>query len=427
MQLHGTVPRRISELLPGLAAEEPVVALHGPRSVGKSTVLGAFARAHGQEVLDLDDVAVREAVWRNPSEAVRTGAPLCVDEYQRVPDILDAIKARLNREGSLPGTAVITGSTRQDALPTTAQALTGRLHPMVIWPLSQGELEGVRENLLEALLADPDGVVPALSRSETSRMGYVDRVCSGGMPMALQRSGAARNRWFDNFVRASLERDAAELAQIRQRQGLSDLLRMCAAQTGQLLNVSSLAEELTLNRATVESYLRLLEDLFLVLRLPAWGKGLRPRASVKPKLHVVDSGLAARLMRISPDRLHNLDPTALTHFGHLLETFAVGELRKQASWLEAPLSFGHWRTGGGAEVDLIIERDDGRVLAFEVKAAERVPGADFQGLTRLRDTLGDRFLGGIVLHLGSRPYTYEDRLHVLPLDALWSPVKMAGV
>ena len=148
MILDSLVPRRVSGLLKDLVKVEPVIALHGPRSVGKSTVLRGFAAECGSSVLDLDDVEVREAVAGNLSSVAGGPAPVCVDEYQRVPDILDALKARLNREGSLPGTAVITGSTRQDALPATAQALTGRLHALTIWPLSQGEIAGVREDLL---------------------------------------------------------------------------------------------------------------------------------------------------------------------------------------------------------------------------------------------------------------------------------------
>ncbi|MGA4670889.1 ATP-binding protein [Propionibacteriaceae bacterium Y1923] len=422
MELDGFVPRRISDLLAERVQIEPVIALHGPRSVGKSTVLRGFADSVGSSVIDLDDVGVREAVQGNLAATVRVGAPVCIDEYQRVPDVLDALKARLNREGSPPGTAVITGSTRQDALPARVQALTGRLHSLVIWPLSQGELEGARENLLEALSADADAVVSAAPLSTTTRAEYVDRVCSGGMPLALRRSGPARARWFDDFVRASVERDAVELSRIRERQALADLLAYVAAQTGQLLNVTTAAEKLGVSRPTAENHLRLLEDLFLVVRLPAWGKNLRSRVSAKPKVHVVDSGLAARLLRLTPEKLTGIDPTSLTDFGHLLETFVVGELRKQASWLEEPAALGHWRTSDGAEVDLVVELDDGRVVAFEVKASERAPGKEFRGLAQLRDLLGARFVGGIMLTTGARSYTYEDRLHVMPVDRLWTPV-----
>ena len=344
-----------------------------------------------------------------------------MDEYQRAPGVLDAIKARLNREGTLPGTAVLTGSTRHDAVPRTAQALTGRLHVMTIWPLSQGEIGGTVEDLVIALRDDPDGAVGAHPSSTTTRTDYIERVCAGGFPLALNRAGAARNRWFDGCVDQSLERDALELTRIRQRQVLRELLGRLAGRTGQVLNLSRASEGLGADRHTIEEHTRLLEDLFLLARLPAWGKTLRARAAATPKIHVVDSGLAARLMRVTPAKLATLDPTALTEFGNLAETFVVGELRKQISWLDERVTVGHWRTHDGDEVDFIIEFDDGAVLAFEVKAKERISGADFKGLRKLREALGDRLIAGVALNTGVRSYTFEDRLHVMPLDRLWLP------
>ncbi|WP_196716824.1 ATP-binding protein [Actinomyces trachealis] len=203
---------------------------------------------------------------------------------------------------------------------------------------------------------------------------------------------------------------------------LEDLLGYVAAQTGQPLNLKTAAEKLGISRPTAENHLRLLEGFFLVVRLPAWGKSLRSRVSAKPEIHVVDSGLAARLLRLTPEKLTGIDPASLTDFGHLLETFVVGELRKQASWFEEPVTLGHWRTSDGAEVDPIVEHDDGRVVAFEVKASARARGKEFYGLAQLRDLLGKRFIDGIMLTTGTRSYSYEDRLHVLPIDRLWTPI-----
>lgn len=316
MILDSLVPRRVSGLLTELVTVEPVIALHGPRSVGKSTVLRGFAAQVGGSVLDLDDVEVREAVVGNLASVAAGQASLCVDEYQRVPDILDALKACLSREGSFPGTAVITGSTRQDALPATAQALIGRLHALTIWPLSQGEIAGVRENLLKACGVNPEGTVSQIPTSATSRADYVDRVCAGGLPLGLRRSGAARARWFDDFVRASVERDALELSRIRERQAMTDLLGLLAARTGQLLNVSAAADKLGVSRATVESHLRLLEDLFLVVRLPAWGKTLRSRVSVKPAVWRSTWSSSTRTAPCSPSRSKPAN-------GHPAPTFAA--------------------------------------------------------------------------------------------------------
>lgn len=413
------VERRVGALLGRLVEEEPVIALHGPRSVGKSTVLWKLAESHHVGVIDLDDVETREALAANPRMVTMGEVPLCIDEYQRVPEILDAIKARLNRDGTRPGLAVITGSTRQDALPRTAQALTGRLHSLTIWPLSQGEMAGVAEEFLPAIREDAEGVVAAQQPSDESRDGYAERVCAGGLPLALGRSETARARWFDDYVRQSVDRDAQELGQVRQRQALAELLGYVAAQTGQLMNVSKAADAVGVDRKTAEAYLRLLEDLFLTSRLPAWGTELRSRVSARPKMHLVDSGLAARLLRQTPAKLIDFEPTAMATFGRLLETFVVGELRKQASWLDEPVALGHWRTSDGAEVDLVVEFDDGDVVAIEVAGNERATGPVFSGLAQLRDALGARFRAGVVLTTGSRSYTHADRLHVMPIDRIW--------
>jgi predicted AAA+ superfamily ATPase len=138
-------------------------------------------------------------------------------------------------------------------------------------------------------------------------------------------------------------------------------------------------------------------------------------------VHVVDSGLAARLLRITPPKLATAEPAALSDFGILLETFVVGELRKQVSWLDEQVTLGHWRTSDGTEVDVVTEFDDGQVVAFEVKANQRVTAADAAGLRQLRDALGPRFRAGVVLTTGQRTYTQDDRLHVMPIDRLWQP------
>ncbi|WP_258934699.1 AAA family ATPase [Nesterenkonia pannonica] len=280
----GLVPRRIRGLLEDRSEEEPVIALHGPRSVGKSTVLHDFAAEHQADVIDLDNLEVRDAVARNPSAAVEVPIPpVCIDEYQHLPEVLDAIKARLNRTGSEPGTAVLTGSTRHDALPRTAQALTGRLHSMVIWPLAQCEIEGRERSLLEGLLEDPSGTVSAQPHSTTSREEYVERLCAGGLPTPRKRREASRARWFDDYVRTSVERDAVELFRVRQRQALAEILNRLAGQTAQVLNLSKVGEGVGISRETLENYVRLLEDLYLVHRLPAWGRRSVPEAQVSPK------------------------------------------------------------------------------------------------------------------------------------------------
>ncbi len=144
-----------------------------------------------------------------------------------------------------------------------------------------------------------------------------------------------------------------------------------------------------------------------------------PRAVRAPKIHVVDSGVAARILRLGTAKLAQLDPTSLTEFGHLLETFAVSELRKQLSWIEGVATVGHWRTADGDEADLVVELDDGSIVAFEITASASVGTAKLRGLRQLRDSLGAAFRSGAALYLGAYAYTADDRIHVLPLDQLW--------
>ena len=251
---------------------------------------------------------------------------------RRRPVVLDAIKAELNQD-SRPGRFVLTGSTRHDSLPAAVQALTGRLSRLTVYPLAQVELEGNGSSILEQLFDDPAATVAAVPTSTTTREEYVERVVAGGFPMALARSTAnARARWFDDYVNLTLERDVQAISRIRQGDLLPKLLHRLTGQTAQVLNVNGAGRDVGLDHTTAEDYTRLLEKVFLIERLPSWGKTLIARTGAKPKLHVVDSGVAARLLRLTPEKLLRLDTTALTELGHLLETFVVGELVRQASW-----------------------------------------------------------------------------------------------
>lgn len=165
--------------------DEPVVVLHGPRSVGKSTLLRDLAEDLTATVIDLDELVVRDAVDADPALYAAAPEPVLIDEFQHVPALLDAIKAELNRD-LRPGRYVLTGSTSYTTLPRAGQTLTGRVHVLPVWPLSQGEIAGRTETFLDQLLCRPQQLVTA-TRSDTSREAYAQRVLAGGMPLALAR------------------------------------------------------------------------------------------------------------------------------------------------------------------------------------------------------------------------------------------------
>jgi len=395
------------------------VILTGPRTVGKSTLLAGLGREFGRPVFDLDRPDARAAAASDPGFLVSGSEPVLIDEFQHAPEILDAIKAELNLD-TRPGRFVLTGSTSYTVLPRAAQSLTGRAHIINVLPLSQGELDGHRERFIDLLWQDPEHI-PLAAVRPCARGEYVDRILAGGFPMILQRQTArARTSWFADYVDLVVMRDVLDIARIRQREALPRLLRQFAAQTGQLLNIAKAGQAVGLENSSANRYATLLEATFMIQRLPAWGETLGRRLTAHPKVHVIDSGLGGWLLGLSAAKVNSRNPAALTEFGHLVETFAVGEILKQVSWANEVVTASHFRTETGDEVDLVLETWDGRVAGFEIKAGTRIKDPDLNGLRLLRDRLGDRFTGGFILNLGELAYRKEDKITVMPLSTLWS-------
>lgn len=250
-------------------------------------------------------------------------SPVLVDEFQHVPALLDAIKAELNRD-TRPGRFVLTGSIRYETLPRTAQSLTGRVHIVTVWPLSQGEITDDRETFVDGLLADPAAPLPT-AREPVAREEYVDRILAGGLPAALRRNpGRPRERWYDDYVRLVVERDVLDIRGIRRSAALPVLLRKLSSQTGQVLNVAHASRETGLPTSVGEDYTRLLESGFLIHRLPAWGTTLAARTTKAPKVHLVDSGLGG-----VPDGPHGRVARPSHPVGHGGVPTPGGDLRRQ--------------------------------------------------------------------------------------------------
>jgi predicted AAA+ superfamily ATPase len=402
---------------------EPVILLEGPRSTGKSTLIRALAAKFKTKVLDFDDPVVREDAARDPLfyTTPTDKAPVLIDEYQRVPAILDGVKARLNLS-SRPGQFILTGSTSHNALPGSVQALTGRIHRMRIHPFAQSELEGTKPDLVSRILLHADAVTNKEKNkpSAETRGTYINRITAGGFPLAVLRSSShARSRWFDDYVRQTIDRDIPGIAKVRNNQGLAALLRKLAAQTAQIFVLENVSKTLALDSGTIRNYIQLLEDVFVIHQLPAWGRTLQSRVSAKPKLYISDSGLAARLMGLTAEKLMAREAAAITEYGHLLETFTVSEILKELSWQDDTFLTGHWHTHEGREVDFVIETMDGSLYGFEIKAAGRAGAESFAGLAALRKFAGSAFKGGFVLYAGPLAFRFDDSLYALPLSKLW--------
>lgn len=411
-------PRRAAALVTESLDAFRVIVVNGPRQAGKSTLLSVIAADAEATVLTLDDRPTLRLARTDPAGLVQDYTkPIFLDEIQRGGDpLVLAIKAWVDRHPGEQGQFVLAGSSRFLTVPTLSESLAGRARIVDLFPFSQGELDGTADGFIDAVFDDPgrlrDSGPPVLGRAAT-----MERVVAGGFPPVHDMSSARlRSAWFSDYRRTLVQRDLNELRRVRQGVDVPRLIRLLAGLSAAELNVALLARSLELSGDTVRSYLALLETIYVHYALPAWSGGSVARAKRRPKVHFVDSGLAAATLGLGVDRL--AVPTE-TRSGPLLETFVVGELVRQRTWATTPVELYHFRDRDQREVDVIIEATDGRLAAVEVKAAVDVDDGDTRWLRWFRDNHDDRFVHGVVLHLGDRPRPLGDRLTALPIAALW--------
>ncbi len=405
--------RNITRNLLDALADRPVVVLHGARQAGKSWLAEQVGSGpHPAEYLTLDDPAVLTAVTSDAAgfiQSLRGNA--IVDEVQRAPQLFVAIKASVDRSRQA-GRFLLTGSANIWLVPRLSESLAGRMEILTLWPLSQGEIEGIHEEFIEVVFSDD---TPPLRRVQVDRDDILRRILAGGYPEAVALPPARRARWFASYITAILQRDIRELAQrIERLSELPRLLTALAGRTATLLNAAELSRASGIPERTVLRYLTLLEATFLVSRVPAWTANLRKRLLKTPKVVMLDTGLAAYLQNVDVRRL-KAEPALL---GPLLETFVITELLKQQTWSAVQPEVGHFRTAHGEEADVVLDAR-GRLVGIEVKAAASVSADDFRGLRAMAASTGRRFHRGILLYLGDTAVAVGPQLYALPLPALW--------
>lgn len=405
-------PRRLTGPIEEALLDTPVVVIAGPRQAGKSTLAEHVVAGHAGTWLSLDDAATLDAARTDPVGFVagRTGL-LGIDEVQRAPELLLAVKSQVDRDRR-PGRFLLTGSTRLLGAPGLADSLAGRMEALTLWPFTQAELDApsISTSLIDAAF---DGDLPGLHPASATRADVMRRALRGGYLPALSRTDRRRTAWFDSYVSGVIDREVRAVTDATYLRELPRLLRLVASRTSGELNVTDIARDLGLSRPTTDSYLAHLEAVFLVQTVPAWSTNLTSRVVRRPKIGLTDTGLAARLLG---GRVRGDGQIA----GRLVETFVTNELRAQAEWsLTRPQLF-HYRDRDGAEIDIVLESGDGRVVGVEVKAGATVRADDLKGLRLLEQRLGDDFVAGMVLCTGPEPVHLGGRLWTVPISTLWS-------
>ncbi len=405
------IPRHADSAVTAALADTRVVLLNGARQCGKSTLAGKVSDERGGTWRTLDRAATRQAAEFDPVSFVRDDGFLVIDEVQRAPDLLLAIKEEVDTD-QRPGRFLLTGSARLLGLRGVPDALPGRMETIELWPLSQGEIDDRPDGFIDAVF---EAGADVRHHSDEDRSGYLQRVARGGFPEAVAREGRRREAFLDNYVADIINRDVMQVSAIERGPEMRALVRLLAARSGALVVPGALANELGLPQPTVKRYLGLLEEVFLIKRIPAWSRNLRSRAIGTAKIAMVDSGVAANLLGHDAHSLGRLD----SPIGGLLEGFVAMELARQLTWSRTRAELFHYRTKDKVEVDVVLEDRRGRVIAIDVKASTTVRPDDFRGIRHLAERLSEDFVAGIVLYCGPETLAFGGRNLAMPISALW--------
>ena len=400
------LPRYAAGLVQRALRTSPVVVLMGARQTGKSTLVQCEPFAAGRLYLTLDDPETHERARMAPRDLLRSAARLTVDEVQREPSLLLAVKRAVDEDRPRqPGRFLLTGSANLLLMQRVSETLAGRATYVILWPLARRERLGRGEpGVWSQLMAAPCEEWPALLDANAGTAAdWRQQVRVGGYPPAAVELADedARALWFDGYVRTYLERDLQGLASVDNLVDFRRLMRAASHRLGGLTNQAEIGRDLQLPRATVQRYLNLLETSFQLVRLPTYAPNRTKRLVKSPKLYWSDTALALWLSG------------AEAPAGQHLENLVLADL---LAWRDGQMprpELLFWRTTTQREVDFVIELGE-RLLAVEIKASELPSHRDTLGLRLFREECGERFAGGLVLHDGKETQWLADDILATP-------------
>lgn len=392
--------------------DHAAVLVVGPRATGKTTSCKQIA----QSVVELGDRRVADAFAIDPKSVLDgLAAPVLIDEWQEVPPSLQAVKLAVDANSDR-GQFIVTGSVRGDIDSPTWPG-TGRLVRLSMYGLTEREFEGriSGQSWLERLLTSGE---TELVQSGESIRGYVGRALRSGFPeAALNGTDRGRHRWLSSYVDQVVTRDAASISPRRDPQRLRSYLNALALNSAGVVDDVTLWTAAGVSKDTARAYDSLLQNLFIIDRLPSWTSNRLKRLTLASKRYLVDSGLFAGVLGVTADELL-LNGDLL---GRVIETFVVAQLRAEIALMTPIPRLHHLRTSEGRhEIDLVIEVGASALVAIEVKATSTPDPGDAQHLRWFRRELGDRVRATVLLHSGPHTLRFDDGTVAVPISALWS-------
>lgn len=390
IHLMAPLPRLAASALAHAAGIMPVTIVTGARQTGKSTLVRDLAPAGERPYFTLDDLDVLEQATDAPDDLVARAERLTLDEVQRAPQLLLAVKRAVDRRRRA-GRFLLTGSANLLLMRQVSETLAGRATYLTLWPMTRREQLGMgRGGIWQELLDANDDEWPDLVAAQRiAREDWRALARRGGYPVpALDLdSDDSRATWFAGYVQTYLERDLRELSAVTSLPDLRRLMRAVCLRLGQLLNQAELGRDVALPQPTVHRWLNLLETSYQLVRLPAYAVNRTKRIIKTAKVYWADTGLALHLAALG-------EPS-----GSHLENLVLNDL---LAWRDVRLDRPevlYWRTATGEEVDFVIEAGHA-LLPIEVKATGRPRVGDTKHLRTFREEYGRRCRPGLVLHTG---------------------------
>ena len=403
-------PRLIETRVVEALTDTPVVLIAGPRQAGKTTLVRQMV-SQGMRYLTLDDELTQLAAKEDPAGMIRSLDRAIIDEIQRAPQLLLAIKKSVD-EDRRPGRFLLTGSANLMALPTVADSLAGRMETLTLLPLSQSEMHGTTRNWLDSAFA---GHLPKVSTPLVGE-ALVETVLRGGYPEAVSRATSRRRTaWARQYIDALIQRDVRDVAGVDRLDQLPRFLRALAQVSGQMCNYTQLGSQVGLDHKTAAKYVSVFEQMYLLKRVEVWARNRLNRVVKTPKVQFIDSGLLSTLRDLTPATARQ----DRSRFGHVLETFVYGELLKHATTSDGDYQLLYYRDHDQFEVDVVVENAGGQLVGVEIKAAASVGIGDLRGLQRLASIAGDQFKLGVILYEGTETLPLGNRLWAAPISTLW--------
>lgn len=396
--------------------DTPVNLIVGPRQVGKSTLCDQLIQegAFKGQAITLDDPAILAGAQADPLGFLQDlHKHVIIDEVQRVPELLLSIK-KLVDEDRAGRRIILTGSANVMVLPKVADSLAGRIEIHNLWPLSVSELHGKKSNFLQNLVAT-DG------RFEGGKFSWneiIQSIKTGGYPEIVKRTTENRRaKWFESYIKLILQKDIKELANIEGLADIPMILNFITTRVGSTINFSELGRLAKIKNSTMHRYITLLEQVYLILKIPAWTPNAEGEFVKSPKIILNDTGLLCHLRGEGVESLIANRSTA----GSFLENFVTMEIIKQITWSDVGIKPYHFSMHKGVEVDLVLEDSKKQLYGIEVKSTSTITQDNFKGLKRFAEIAGKKFRRGIVLYTGEHTVGgFGEHMQAVPLSSLWN-------